>query len=149
MRKIWWVIIGLVLLLVVSCGICMISRPAPIPPPLPPSPPAITPPPPAPPPPAPTYKEPSVVIKTWRGTGTKNTEPFTVNTSPWLIRWTNNPTSDFSGRIAIWIHGDGGVDLIANTSGAGTDFSYVYRTGTFYLGIEGVNTNWTVEVLTQ
>ena len=38
------------------------------------------------------------------------------------------------------------VSLVANTVEQGSDYSYIYETGTFYLEISAVNTSWAVKV---
>jgi hypothetical protein len=69
----------------------------------------------------------------WEGNSVKTTEPFTVNKSPWVIGW----ATDGAGVFQIYLHRPNGelVSVAANVQGKGSDESYVYETGTFYLMI--------------
>ena len=103
--------------------------------------------------PTPT-KEPEV-IKEWSGTGVKTTEPFTITNKPWQINWSHNPLimdGQSMGILQIYVYStsdDMLIALAANSMQSESDTSYVYDTGTFYLTINAVNTDWNVKVLTR
>ncbi|MCK9569563.1 hypothetical protein M0R72_11540 [Candidatus Pacearchaeota archaeon] len=136
-----WIVAAVLLLVIVSCSICIGSKATPVS--IPDNPAVST-------PPVQTNTIPSVTVKKWQGTGSKTTEPFEINTSPWAIHWSNSPTSSMGGHLAIIVYSASSneyLDLAANTTKTGSDNSYVYHKGIFYLDISGVNTDWTVEVL--
>ena len=88
------------------------------------------------------------IAKHWTGQGIKTTEPFTIRTGRWRIRWKNAPTTA-QGYLGITVHAPGNqvpLEIAANTVVAGSDESYVYRTGEFVLMINAANTKWDVSV---
>jgi nitrous oxide reductase accessory protein NosL len=91
-----------------------------------------------------------VLIKEWQGSGIKTTEPFTVSQKPWGIAWAHRP-DEYGGMLQIMVYDasrpDELVSLAANTNVGGSDSSYVYETGTFYLTINSANTKWDVRVV--
>lgn len=96
------------------------------------------------------------VIKEWTGTGIKTTEPFTINNKPWVIDWTHTPAlvdDQSMGILQIMVYNtknpDIPITIAANSTEAGSDTSYIYETGTFFLTINAANTNWKVKVLTS
>ncbi|MDO9579703.1 MAG: hypothetical protein Q7J06_03920 [Bacteroidales bacterium] len=97
--------------------------------------------------PTPTTQAEPQLIKEWRGTGIKTTEPFTINSKPWVISWANNPTlidGQSMGILQIMVYNTKNPDiptaLAANSMEKGSDTSYIYETGTFYLTINAANT---------
>ena len=93
------------------------------------------------------------LIKEWSGTGIKTTEPFTITSKPWAISWANNPKvigGQSMGILQIMVYNTKNPDLLvalaANSMERGSDSSYIYDTGTFYLTINAANTQWTVQV---
>lgn len=86
-------------------------------------------------------------IGSWKGTGIKNTEPFTITKVPWIIAW-GNRSSQYGGILQIFVYRTNGelVNLVANTMQDESDISYIYEKGSFYLNINAANTNWVVEV---
>ena len=87
-------------------------------------------------------------VGAWQGSGMKNTAPFTITKSPWIILWANRPTFAGAGILQISVNKINGtsVSLAANTMQEENDSSYIYESGTFYLEISAANTNWTIEV---
>jgi hypothetical protein len=86
-------------------------------------------------------------IASWKGNGIKTTEPFTVTKAPWKIAWTQK-VSQYGGVLSILIYKTNGnmESIAANSSKSGSDVSYVYNTGTFYLEINSFNSDYTIEV---
>ncbi len=81
--------------------------------------------------------------KHWSGSGTKNTEPFTISSTPWKIKW--NSKSDFL-MISLSNAENGEIISIpATVSEKGTGETYVYEKGKFFLTITGGG-NWEVEI---
>jgi len=103
--------------------------------------------------PAPAKQDEPQLIKEWTGTGIKTTEPFTINSKPWVISWANNPEiigGQSMGILQIMVYNtknpDIPITLAANSMERESDTSYVYETGTFYLTINAGNTQWAVQV---
>ena len=87
-------------------------------------------------------------IGTWRGTGNKETEPFTIKKSPWSVVWTTEPTHSTSFFQVYVYRVDGELEeLVIETTRKASDTSYVHKTGSFYLSIRAAKTSWTIEVL--
>ena len=93
------------------------------------------------------------LIKEWTGNGIKTTEPFTIISRPWVISWANNPElfdGQSMGILQIMVYStenpDFPVTIAVNSMEKGSDTSYVYETGTFYLTINAANTQWAVQV---
>lgn len=94
--------------------------------------------------PAPAPKQ-WVEVKSWQGSGIKKTEPFDIASDKWRITHSNTG----GGILQIMVEKPGSnmpADIAANTQNAGTDTSYIYQQGTFYLSINSANTNWTIKV---
>ena len=89
------------------------------------------------------------ILKEWEGRGPRRTEPFTVEKAPWAITWQLR-SSLFGAVIQVSVHTPGGkepVELAVNTGLEGTDSTFVYETGTFYLDIDAIG-SWVVRVET-
>ena len=149
MKRILLSILLIGILLMSACGAPTAEAPAPVPAPAP----AETPSPAPEPVPTPPKQAEPQLIKEWSGTGIKTTEPFTINSKPWAISWANNPTligGESMGILQIMVYNiknpDIPVTLAANTMEKGSDTSYIYETGTFYLTVNAANTQWTVQV---
>lgn len=89
-------------------------------------------------------------VKSWQGTGIKNTEPFIITGSQWRIIWSIKDTTGFDASLLqIFIYKVGGelpLDLAANAMGTKNDTSYIYKSGKFYLKINSANGNWRITV---
>ena len=77
-------------------------------------------------------------MASWQGSGLKNTEPFYIS-SPWFIRWKFK--SGEHGNLTVAAHRivDGKMDDVTyavNANKSGSDISWIYDTGTFYLVID-------------
>jgi len=87
------------------------------------------------------------VVKTWSGSGTKNTEKFLISKHPWRISW---EVSDGDvGLLQIFIYDDeeNMIDMAANVMKTADGYSYVYtKEGKFYLTINSANVNWKITV---
>ena len=94
------------------------------------------------------------LVKEWTGNGIKTTEPFAIDSKPWVISWSSNPEvvdGQSVGMLQIMVYDTESPDfpltLAANTGEKSSDISYIYETGTFYLTINAANTQWEVQVL--
>jgi len=91
------------------------------------------------------------VVKSWTGSGIKQTESFRIASREWRISWTTK-NEKVAGLLQIFVYTDSGelVTLAANQQGAGSDVSYVRNTpGRYYLAINSANVDWTVTVEDQ
>jgi hypothetical protein len=92
-------------------------------------------------------------IKNWQGSGTKETESFSVNSREWRISWqTQNEPFAGAGIFQIYVYNEGGemLSVAANKQGIGQDVSYVRaKPGRFYLQINSANVDWSVVVEDQ
>lgn len=91
------------------------------------------------------------VVKSWTGSGIKQTESFRIASKEWRISWTTK-NEKVAGLLQIFVYTDSGelVTLAANQQGAGSDVSYVRSTpGRYYLTINSANVDWTVTVEDQ
>ena len=89
-------------------------------------------------------------VKSWRGSGNKTTETFRISSKPWRIDWRAHDGTPDMSHLSIWVReaetGDR-VSLVANSTGDGSDVSYVHDgPGEYYLDIQGTNTAWQVAV---
>lgn len=96
------------------------------------------------------------LVQSWKGTGIKTTEPFTINNQPWSINWASKPEiigGESMGVLQIFVYSieepDIPITLAANTMEEATDISFVYERGTFFLTINAANTNWAVDIYEQ
>jgi len=89
-------------------------------------------------------------VRTWRGSGIKQTESFVISSRKWRISWsTGNEPSPDVGVLQVFVFNEAGdvVSLAGNKRGPGSDVSYVYGTpGEYHLMINSANIDWTVEV---
>jgi hypothetical protein len=89
-------------------------------------------------------------VASWVGNGQKTTEPFTITKSPWGVAWEARSNNDSAPilTMSITLYKSNGelVSLVANTTKPGSDISFVYNTGTFYLEISALFADWTVVV---
>jgi hypothetical protein len=87
-------------------------------------------------------------IGTWSGTDSKETEPFTIEKSPWTVAWTTEPTHSTS-FFQVYLHRSDGEleELLVDTAKKASDTSHLQKTGSFYLSIRAGKTNWTIQVL--
>ncbi len=82
-------------------------------------------------------------IKKWSGSGARSTEPFTITSTPWKVKW--NSESDFL-MISLSNAEDGEIiDILATITEKGAGETYVYEKGKFFLTITGGG-NWEVEI---
>lgn len=89
-------------------------------------------------------------IKSWQGTGIKNTEPFPITGKQWRVVWSLEDTTGFGGSILqIFVYKPGGelpIEMLANAQGTASDTGYIYKSGEFYLNINSANGDWTITV---
>ena len=87
------------------------------------------------------------ILKEWEGRGRKLTEPFTIEKIPWSITWTLR--AGLFGtflKVSVYRPGDETpTELAIDTGLEGTDTTFVYESGTFYLEIDGVP-KWAIRV---
>lgn len=91
-------------------------------------------------------------LKSWSGTGMKDTESFEPAGREWRITWTmSDPAFAGAGIFQIYVHdaSDKLIALAANTQQPGSDTSYVRASGKFYLKISAANCRWKVTVEEQ
>ena len=89
-------------------------------------------------------------LKKWKGLGRKRTEPFTIEEGPWAITWTlkRGLFSTFLTVDVFNADNETPTELAAiDTRLEGTDVTFVYELGTFYLEIDG-KPDWSVRVST-
>jgi TM2 domain-containing membrane protein YozV len=87
-------------------------------------------------------------IKSWEGSGIKDTEPFTIVGDQWRIKYSAEVTPE-PGIFQIYVYKVGTnfpVTFAANITKSGSDTSYVYEKGQFYLKISSGNVNWSIIV---
>ncbi len=73
------------------------------------------------------------VVRTYTGSSSKNTDPFSISGNPWRIRVTSK-----SSVLTISFHSasTGTIeDIVISMNSPGTDETYIYKKGTFYLDI--------------
>jgi len=80
------------------------------------------------------------MVKSWKGNGLKNTESFIIKSDEWRIIWTNKGM-----LLQIFVNAKNGSPfyLAANTTESGSDVSYFYKPGEYYLTISGIG-EWSV-----
>ena len=96
------------------------------------------------------------LIDEWTGTGSKNTQSFTMSGSQWAISWTFNPKPPtygvYANYFSIEVYKPGSsfpielVANIANTTSGESDISYIHTSGSFYLAISSLEGNWAIKV---
>jgi len=75
-------------------------------------------------------------VTTFKGSSTKTTAKFTVTSNEWRIRWTTAPVSaDMSFSVVLFDKDGEIITVVANVIGKGSDESYVYQSGVYYLQI--------------
>ncbi|MDE1924931.1 MAG: hypothetical protein KGH79_01995 [Patescibacteria group bacterium] len=82
-------------------------------------------------------------VGTFSGQTQKNTAPFTIQGSQWRITWQETGDGYFGANIES-PSGDGYCS-IANLAGSGSDSTYCYGAGTYYLSVNTAN-SWTMTV---
>lgn len=88
-------------------------------------------------------------VKSWSGSGIKNTEPFEITGNQWRVKWQNKGGEFGGGILQIFVYKVGSEspeELLANTTEITSDTSYIYEGGTFYLNVNSANTNWSITV---
>lgn len=83
-------------------------------------------------------------VATFSGQSTKNTPSFTIRGSQWRVSWQENGDTIF-GATAESPDGSGDFCPIANTGNSGSDTSYCYTPGTYYITVNTAN-SWTMTV---
>lgn len=89
-----------------------------------------------------------VATKAWQGSGSKETETFTV-TGHWRVDWVFSPSSSNGGVFQVFIYSADGrqlLNLAANGHGGGSDTSFWAGPGTYYLKISSAGGDWKVGV---
>jgi len=95
----------------------------------------------------------SFVIASWTGSGIiERTSSFRVNKVPWTIVWSSFPNADTNKRTStlnVSVHEQNGdlVNIAVDNLNYGSGLVHVNKTGTFYLSISSLFTNWRVRVL--
>ncbi len=89
-------------------------------------------------------------VKSWSGTGIKNTEPFTITGKQWRVVWSIKDTTGYGAAILQVYVKKPGVKLfnhiLVNITGTASDVTYFYESGEFYLEIYGGNGDWSISV---
>lgn len=89
------------------------------------------------------------LVKSWNGTSAKKTEPFTITGKQWRIIWTNKDTIGVgTALLQVMVYKTNSqvpLDVPVNTTQEGSDTSYVYHSGEFYLSINSIS-QWTIRV---
>jgi hypothetical protein len=89
-----------------------------------------------------------LATKVWQGSGTKETETFTV-TGHWRVDWIFSPSSSSGGVFQVFIYSADGrqlLNLAANSLKGGSDTSFWAGPGTYYLKISSAGGDWKVGV---
>lgn len=94
-----------------------------------------------------------VMVKEWSGVSNKATEPFVIDSNAWVISWVFQPEVPMLGNLfSIEIFKpDNSLYYklpvnIANADEPIADSSYVYNKDTFYLNIDCMSGNWSIQV---
>jgi hypothetical protein len=94
------------------------------------------------------------VVQQWSGSGVQQvTEPFRVASRDWTLTWTTQDRGSIPGYLSIAIFSaetrmPAGT-VSASVGGRGGSATEHNGPGTFYLVIDGANTNWSVQVTDQ
>jgi len=73
------------------------------------------------------------VVRSYTGSSSKNTDPFSISGNPWRIR-VKSKASMLTLALVNAYSGDV-EEIVINMNGPGTDETYIYRKGSFYLDI--------------
>jgi hypothetical protein len=83
-------------------------------------------------------------VASWRGTGIKNTDDFTIGKAPWKLVYSITG----KGLLQISVYqGENLVSMAGNFTGPGKGESWVHQAGSFHLRINSANTDWQITVL--
>ena len=90
-------------------------------------------------------------VQTFTGNGIKETQPFTVTSDTWRLRYdfeSSTPDQQFSSfDMSVYKTGNTIPESVVTLEGPGSDTSYVNAgAGTYYLSIGSANATWTVTV---
>jgi hypothetical protein len=90
-------------------------------------------------------------VQTFTGNGIKDTQPFTVTSDTWRLRYNFESTTDdqqsSSFEMTVYKPGNSIPESIITLERPGSDTSYVNAgAGTYYLSIGSANATWTVTV---
>jgi hypothetical protein len=88
------------------------------------------------------------VTKVWQGSGTKETEQFTV-TGHWRVDWIFSPASSSGSVFQVFIYGADGRQLLnmaANNQKGGSDTSFWAGPGTYFLKVNSSGGDWKIGV---
>jgi len=73
------------------------------------------------------------IVRSYTGSSSKNTDPFSISGNPWRIRVISKASML---TLALFNASSGDVEeIVINMNDPGTDETYIYRKGTFYLDI--------------
>jgi hypothetical protein len=89
-----------------------------------------------------------IAMKAWQGSGSKETETFTV-TAHWRVDWIYSPASSSGGVFQVFIYSADGrqlLNLAADSLKGGSDTSFWAGPGTYYLKISSAGGDWKVGV---
>lgn len=87
------------------------------------------------------------VLASWKGNGTKRTEPFSIRSTQWRVAWNTRMTGVGNFIAVVQRPGsDFPLATAANVTASGADTSYVYVTGEVVLDIISANASWEVTV---
>jgi hypothetical protein len=82
-------------------------------------------------------------VQTFSGQTQKNTSPFTIKGSQWRITWQETGDGYFGANTES--PDGGGYCSIANLVGPGSDSTYCYTPGTYYVSVNTAN-SWSMTV---
>lgn len=90
-------------------------------------------------------------VQTFTGNGIKDTQPFTVTSDTWRLRYdfesTTGDQQSSSFEMTVYKPGNTIPESIITLERPGSDTSYVNAgAGTYYLSIGSANATWTVDV---
>jgi len=98
---------------------------------------------------------PPKAAKTWqkvidfKGNSIKTTQKFTISSDEWKIKWSTTPGTYGDMNFQIYLYdGNGnlaGSGVLANIIGKGSDESFIYESGEYYLMINTAQ-NYTITV---
>ena len=86
------------------------------------------------------------VVKMWSGTGTHDTEVFTVG-DHWRVDWLFNESQSL-GQLQVYVYSADGklLNVAANTQKSGADTSFWMGPGTYMLRINAFGGDWKLDV---